>query len=164
MGFFDNMTKESTIMTYLESITYLTGNFIQVSQFVLRNAYRVISLTAAKNKENAYLSGGMSQIEAAEAIANAYILQNKGMGLGSLLKFFEIHPGLSKKDSDDLRFVLNKREYLISFFYIENSNRLAMEDVAVYESVIRELKEYIEKANNLNLSLSKACDKLYQAF
>lgn len=164
MGFFDNITKESTIMTYLESITYLTGNFIQVSQFVLRNAYRVISLTAAKNKENAYLSGGMSQIEAAEAIANAYILQNKGMGLGSLLKFFEIHPGLSKKDSDDLRSVLNKREYLISYFYIENSNRLAMEDVAVYESVIRELKEYIEKANNLNLSLSKACDRLYQAF
>lgn len=151
-------------MTYLESITYLTGKFIQVCQFAVKNAYRVISLTSVKEKENAYMAGSLTQVESAEAIAKAYILQNKGLSEHQLILFFENAKGISKKDMDNLRKILSKRDYIVSYFYIENTPRMAREDVAVYESLITELKEYISIAESLNLSLSKACDRLYRDF
>ncbi len=60
--------------------------------------------------------------------------------------------------------MLNKRDYLVSYFYLENTSRLALEEVAIYESIIKELKEYVELASKLNVSLSKACDRLYSQF
>jgi hypothetical protein len=66
-------------MTYLESITYLTGNFLQVSQFALKNAYRVICLTEGKEKETPYMAGALSQVEACEALAKAYLTMNKSL-------------------------------------------------------------------------------------
>ena len=59
-------------MTYLESITYLTGNFLQVSQFAIKNAYRVITLTESKEKETPYMAGASSLAEAAEALAISF--------------------------------------------------------------------------------------------
>ncbi len=151
-------------MTYLESITYLTGNFLQVSQFALKNAYRVITLTEGKEKETPYMAGGLSQVEACEALAKAYLTMNKSLSGEELSQFFVIHKGLSSKDYKDLKLMLAKRDYLVSYFYIENTPRFALEEVAVYESVIKELKEYVELANKLNVSLSKACDRLYNQF
>ncbi len=151
-------------MTYLESITYLTGNFIQVCQFAIKNAYRVISLTAAKEKETAYMAGSLSQVESAEAIAQAYLVEHKGLSEQQLIIFFENAKGLSKKDMDNLRKVLNKRDYIVNAFYIENTPKLAREDMNVYEAIIKELKENVSLAETLNLSLSKACDRLYRDF
>lgn len=151
-------------MTYLESITYLTGNFIQVCQFVVKNAYRVISLTSMKEKETAYTIHDMSKAEYAEALAKAYVVEHKGLSEQQLIAFFSSAHGLSKKDLDNLKKVLNKRDYIVSYFYIDNTSKLAREEVAIYESIIRELKEYISLAEDLNVSLSKACDRLYRDF
>lgn len=151
-------------MTYLESITFLTGRFLQISQFALKNAYRVISLTQGKEKETPYMKGSMTRAEACEAIASAYLLQNRTFSGQELLVFFQAHPGLSNKDFDALKFVLNKRDYLVSYFFIENSPLFAREEIALFESKITELKEYVDKAEKLNVSLSKACDRLYESF
>lgn len=151
-------------MTYLEKITYLTGNYLQISQFVIKNAYRVIALTEGKEKESYYLSQSSSYVESCEANAKAYILKNESLSGQQLIQFFSMHEGLSKKDFKDLSTVLSKRDYLVSYFYIENSSRMAREDVAIYESIIKELNEYIELANKVNVSLSKACDRLYSSF
>lgn len=151
-------------MTYLESITFLTGRFLQVSQFALKNAYRVVSLTYGKENETPYMKGSMTRQEACEAIAASYLLQNRTFSGKDLITFFEVHPGLSNRDFDALKFVLNKRDYLVSYFFIENSPLLAREEIAIYESKINELKEYVDKAEKLNVSLSKACDRLYGSF
>ncbi len=151
-------------MTYLESITYLTGNFLQVSQFAIKNAYRVITLTESKEKETPYMAGAISLAEAAEALAKAYLTMNNSLSGEELVQFFSLHKGLSSKDFKDLKLILNKRDYLVSYFYLENTSRLALEEVAIYESIIKELKEYVELASTLNVSLSKACDRLYSQF
>ncbi len=151
-------------MTYLEKITFLTGNFLQVSQFVIKNAYRVICLTEGKNKETHYLSKSPEYIEGYESLARSYIIKNESLSGQQLITFFENHVGLSKKDFNDLVKILKKRDYLVSYFFIENSPKMAREEVAVYESLIKELNEYIELANKLNVSLAKACDRLYDMF
>lgn len=151
-------------MTYLESITYLTGNFIQVCQFAIKNAYRIVSLTSAKEKETPYMVGSMSVVESAEAVAKAYFIQNKGLSDYQLINFFENSKGLSKKDMDTLRKLLSKRDYIVNYFFLDNSSKLAREEVAVYESIIKELHEYVDMAEKLNVTLSKACVRLYDSF
>lgn len=150
-------------MTYLESITYLTGNFLQVSQFALKNAYRVICLTEGIDKKTPYIFGA-DLIASFEAIAKSYVINNQALSGEQLIAFFSLHKGLSNQDMADLKKVLKKRDYLVSYFYIENSAQLAREEIAVYESKINELKEYVDLASKLNVSLSKACDRLYNAF
>ena len=92
-------------MTYLESITYLTGNFLQVSQFAIKNAYRVITLTESKEKETPYMAGASSLAEAAEALAKAYLTMNKSLSGEELVQFFSLHKGLSSKDFKDLKLI-----------------------------------------------------------
>lgn len=151
-------------MTYLEKITYLTGNFLQVSQFALKNAYRVIALSEGKSRETHYFSGDMTQVEACEAIAREYLHKGLNLSGAELADFFSKHQGLSVKDYNNLKKMLLKRDYIVSLFYIENSSQLAREEVAIYESKINELQEYVDLASKLNVSLSKACDRLYDMF
>ena len=124
-------------MTYLEKITYLTGNFIQLSQFTLKNAFRFICLLDNKNRENAYTE---------QSDAGFVVAENKGLSL---------------KDYQKLTFVLKKRDYIVSAFYLDNANQIATEEIAVYVSKINELQGYCDKAMELNQNLVKECDRLY---
>ena len=124
-------------MTYLEKITYLTGNFIQLSQFTLKNAFRFICLLDNKNRENASTE---------QSDAGFVVAENKGLSL---------------KDYQKLTFVLKKRDYIVSAFYLDNANQIATEEIAVYVSKINELQGYCDKAMELNQNLVKECDRLY---
>ncbi len=147
-------------MTYLEKITYLTGNFIQVSQFTLKNAFRFICLLENKNKETSYTKQSDAGFVVAEKKANDLIVEFTFKGSEEILKFLS-DKGLSTKDYQKLSFVLKKRDYVVSAFYLDNANQIATEEVAVYVSKINELQEYCDKAVELNQILAKECDRLY---
>ena len=102
-------------MTYLEKITYLTGNFIQLSQFTLKNAFRFICLLDNKNRENAYTEQSDAGFVVAENKAKELIQQFTFKGSDEILSFLE-NKGLSLKDYQKLTFVLKKRDYMVSAF------------------------------------------------
>ena len=147
-------------MTYLEKITYLTGNFIRLSQFTLKNAFRFICLLDNKNRENAYTEQSDAGFVVAENKAKELIQQFTFKGSDEILSFLE-NKGLSLKDYQKLTFVLKKRDYIVSAFYLDNANQIATEEIAVYVSKINELQGYCDKAMELNQTLVKECDRLY---
>ena len=146
-------------MTYLEKITYLTGNFIRLSQFTLKNAFRFICLLDNKNRENAYTEQSDAGFVVAENKAKELIQQFTFKGSDEILSFLE-NKGLSLKDYQKLTFVLKKRDYIVSAFYLDNANQIATEEIAVYVSKINELQGYCDKAMELNQNLVKECDRL----
>jgi hypothetical protein len=147
-------------MTFLEKITFLTGKFLQLSQYVLKNAYRAVSLIDAKEKydqkEEKSLVLAASEVKAISLITD---MENKGSA--ELISFFN-DKGLDEKDKASLKTLLLKRDYLVSYFYIDNANSLAKEDPGIYESKIAELNDYCSMATKLNKSLSKVCDDIYE--
>ena len=81
-------------------------------------------------------------------------------GSDEILSFLE-NKGLSLKDYQKLTFVLKKRDYIVSAFYLDNANQIATEEIAVYVSKINGLQGYCDKAMELNQNLVKECDRLY---
>lgn len=147
-------------MTYLEKITYLTGNFIQLAQFTLKNAFRFICLLDNKNRENAYTEQSDAGFVVAENKAKELVEQFTFKGSDEILSFLQ-DKGLSLKDYQKLTFVLKKRDYIVSAFYLDNANQIATEEIAVYVSKINELQGYCDKAMELNQNLVKECNRLY---
>lgn len=151
-------------MTYLERITYLTGNFIQVCQFTVKNAFRVIALTEGKEKQTYYMQNSYEYIQTLEATSKEYLKSSESLSGEKLSEFFTSHHGLSSKDLKDLTSLLTFRDKLIASFYLDNSYAISKEDVTVYEGLIADLTKKIEKLEKLNVSFSKACDRLYDSF
>lgn len=148
-------------MTYLEKITYLTGNFIQLSQFVLKNAYRLVSLIEAKEQETVYTKNSTGSLVAAETKADSMVRENTFLGSEEILLKLQ-NKGLSEKLLKEIFFVAKKRDYVVSRFYLDNAKEIATEEIAVYNSKINELQEYCDKAMETNQHLAKECDKLYR--
>jgi hypothetical protein len=44
---------------------------------------------------------------------------------------------------------------------MDNSEALGREEVAIYESKIKELEEYCQDCDKLNVELNKLCDRFY---
>ncbi len=147
-------------MTYLEKITYLTGNFIQLCQFTLKNAFRFTCLLENKNKETNYTKQSDAGFVMAENKAKDLIVEYTFKGSDEILSYLS-DKGLSTKDFQKLTFILKKRDYVVSAFYLDNANQIATEEIAVYVSKINELQEYCDKAIELNQALAKECDRLY---
>ncbi len=147
-------------MTYLEKITYLTGNFIQLCQFTLKNAFRFTCLLENKNKETNYTKQSDAGFVMAENKAKDLIVKYTFKGSDEILSYLS-DKGLSTKDFQKLTFILKKRDYVVSAFYLDNANQIATEEIAVYVSKINELQEYCDKAIELNQALAKECDRLY---
>jgi hypothetical protein len=145
----------------MEKITYLTGNFLQLSQFAVKNAFRVLYLAKAVSSYDGKLEKSLV-LAGAESLAKSAIVDNESIGSEALLKL--LSAGLSEREQASLRFVILKRDYLVSYFYIDNATPLAREEVAVYESKITELNEYCKRATTLNQELSKSADKIYDTF
>lgn len=148
-------------MTYLEKITYLTGNFIQLSQFTLKNAFRFVTLLENKAKETVYTERSDASYIMAENQAKNLIVDYTFQGSEQILAFLK-GMGLSVKDYEALSFVLKKRDYVVSAFYLDNANQIATEEIAVYVSKINELQGYCDKAIALNKRLAEECDRLYR--
>ena len=144
-------------MTYAEKITYLTGNFIELAQFSLKNACRLVSLI--NRKEETKLDAGAC-FSLAEAEAKKKVEEYTFQGSKKILEDLK-DKGLPIKIFDKLSFVLKKRDYVVSRFYLDNASQIATEQVVVYVSKINELQEYCDAALKLNQVLAKECDKQY---
>ena len=139
-------------MTYAEKITYLTGNFIELAQFCLKNACRLVSLI--NRKEETKLDAGAC-FSLAEAEAKKKVEEYTFQGSEKILE------DLKDKGLPIKIFVLKKRDYVVSRFYLDNASQIATEQVVVYVSKINELQEYCDAALKLNQVLAKECDKQY---
>lgn len=151
-------------MTYIEKITYQTGSFLQIMQFAIKNAYRLTFLTNGSKVENPSLKGNSTILEVQEASAIKELVKNQSFTSKETISYFSSNEGLSKKDLNTLSKLLKKRDYIISYYFIDNASQLAMENALIYESKIKELDEYINEATNLNISISKSIEKQYKAF
>ena len=149
-------------MTYLERITYLVGNFIELSQYVLKNAYRVACLYENSKKLDCYTKG-TEMIVQSEEEAKKLCRTNSMFSSSELEEYFKDR-GLSGKDYSSLVRILRKRDYVSNYFFIENASSLSREEIAVYESKISELQEYCKDASVLIGRLSRESDRLYSLF
>jgi hypothetical protein len=151
-------------MTYLETITYLTGRFLQVSQFALKNALRLVFLTEGAKKVTPYLKNSSEYKDSLSAEAIALFHSKKSNSGEEWISYFETHEGISQKDQKNLYKMLRKRDYIVGTYFYDNSADLGKEDVGIYESKITELKELVSLGEKLSVSLERACDKLYLTF
>lgn len=149
-------------MTYLERITYLVGNFIQLSQYVLKNAYRVSTLYQNSLRLDCYTKGD-EMIVQSEEMAKKLLKEQEGLSSKELSLYFK-DKGLSDKDYRDLTRILLKRDYVVSSFFVENAYALSREEIAVYESKISELEELSRDCSVLIGRLSKESDRMYARF
>lgn len=149
-------------MTYLERITYLVGNFIELSQYVLKNAYRVTTLYENSKGLDCYTKGSEMIVQSEENAKR--LCKEASLLTGKELEGYFLDRGLSEKDYKALVRILRKREYVMSYFFIENAYGLSKEDVMVYESKIQELEDLCKDASVLIGRLSKESDKLYALY
>lgn len=145
-------------------MTYLVGSLMETSQFTLKAAYRVASLYETGKLMDFYTRSG-AMLSQAEARAKEMMEADEFKGSeGQLASLAD--KGISRKDFATLSKVLRKRDYVVSFFFVRNGSLIAREDPAIYESIIAELNEDIDRSRKLLASLSKTADKLrlsYQA-
>lgn len=145
-------------MTYLESITYLTGRFVQISQYLLKTSFRLVSLMEEEKKRLPF-QAKEQRIDGAEAKAEALLSEHQGSSAQQLIDFFS-DKGLSVKDRSELSLLLRKRQYLVGSYFLVNDSALGREEVAIYESKINELKGLNKKARDLNGHFAKLIDQI----
>ncbi len=155
------LSKEAN-MTYLESITYQAGRFLELSQYVLKNAFRVAYLYCGSQKLMPYTKGEQA-LYAAESQAREALSSKRKEGSEALLSFFQ-NKGLSEKDLRALTKMLAQRDYLESGFFLDYGPEFAKEEVTSYERAIHELEAYCQAADDLNVSLASAAEKLSSSF
>ena len=144
-------------MTYLENITFLTGRFVQLSQYLLKTSFRLVALREEEEHRLSYQTKE-SILSGAEAKAETYLSSSQGLSADDLIAFFS-GKGISVKDRNELSFLLRKRQYLVGSYFLVNDAALGREDVAIYESKINELKEYNKKARDLNGHFARLIDQ-----
>ena len=137
-------------MTYLERITYLVGEVIELSQYAVKNAYRL----------NAYLQVKLTDKEfstdrniIAEDIAKKAYEKNINKSGKEIIHDLE-NSNLSVKIMNDLTSLLLKRDNLVNNFFIENGYSLSKEDMVVYNDIIAQLEEYSSLAKELNSKIA----------
>ena len=137
-------------MTYIERITYLVGEVIELSQYAVKNAYRL----------NAYLQVKLTDKEfstdrniIAEDIAKKAYEKNINKSGKEIIHDLE-KSNLSVKLMDDLTSLLLKRDNLVNNFFIENGYSLSKEDMVVYNDIIAQLEEYSSLAKELNSKIA----------
>ena len=147
-------------MTYQEKILYLTGNFIQLSQYALDSACRVIALYEAKQEETPYTKGSLGTFTVAENKAKEMRKSFVSLSATEILEKLSGR-GIPVKDFKALTSVLKKRDYVVSSFYLDNEKAIATEEIAVYVSKINELEGYCDEAKKVDQTLAALSDKLY---
>ena len=155
MGFFIGI--KECVMTYLEKILYLSGKYISQCQFVVKTAYRLSFLN--QTKKEGYISS-LDALEVKESQALSQLREHMHYSGEEHITYLQ-DKGFSIKDFALLKKVLLRRDYLISTYYMDNSEALGREEVAIYESKIKELEEYCQDCDKLNVELNKLCDRFY---
>lgn len=138
-------------MTYLERITYLVGEVVELAQYVVKNAYRLNSYLGVGHLDKEFLTD--RNIIAEDQAKKEYekVLNKSGKEIIETLS----NSYLSIKTMEKLSSLLLKRDYLINSFFIDNGYSLSKEDMVVYNDIIAQLEEYSSLAKELNASIAK---------
>ena len=137
-------------MTYLERITYLVGEVIELSQYTVKNAYRLNSYLQVKLLDSEFATDRNIIAENNAKKAYEKNINKSGKEILDDLK----DSNLSVKLMNDLTSLLLKRDHLVNIFFIENGYSLSKEDMVVYNDIISQLEEYSTLAKELNSKIA----------
>ncbi len=138
-------------MTYLERITFLFGEVIEITQYAVKNAYRLNAYLSIGHSEKEFVSDRNIIAENQAKKDYEKVLNKSGKEI--IADFSNSY--LSTKTMNKLSSLLLKRDYLVNSFFIDNGYALSKEDMVVYNDVIAQLEEYSSLAKELNSSLAK---------
>ena len=149
-------------MTHEEKIGLLTGEYIQIVQYTLYSAIKVACLyMQSKNNDN--YRHGSEEVELALAQANQLLREFQSKSTAEKLQFL-CDKGLSVKEYTACKRMLEKRDYILSLFFIDHSKDFASQDVRAYDDIIDELNKLCDEVSSLNQSLSRTMNKLIDEF
>ena len=137
-------------MTYLERITYLVGEFIELSQYAIKNAYRLNSYLNTKKRSEEYTTDRNIIAENKAKESYSKITNKSGSDILNDLK----DSSISTKDMNKIKSLLLKRDNIINTFFIENGYALSKEDLVVYNDIIAQLEEYRDLAKEINVKFA----------
>lgn len=141
-------------MTNAEKITLYTGQCVQQSQLLLKNAFKYSSLLTYSEKSNS-----RSIIELAEKKSVELVNLYQYEGTDKIISFLT-SIGFQTRMIENIKYVLKKRDYLVNFFYIDNEKIMINDKTYLFEAKISEVQMYVLKAREINNVLLKDIDNI----
>ena len=141
-------------MTYLERITFLYGEYIQLTGYLFKNTYMLMTMLSSDDKTMCDSISFFNKVEAESYRAYKYFsslsTEKKEEMISSSL--------LSNRMKKELLNIIDDREKTEYFFFIEND--FSSEEIQRYEQAISQLEEKEENCYRINQQVVKEIDKL----
>ena len=141
-------------MTYLERITFLYGEYIQLTGYLFKNTCMLMTMLSSDDKTMCDSISFFNKVEAESYRAYKYFsslsTEKKEEMISSSL--------LSNRMIKELLNIIDDREKTEYFFFIEND--FSSEEIQRYEQAISQLEEKEENCYRINQQVVKEIDKL----
>ncbi|MDD7607863.1 MAG: hypothetical protein SPJ52_03890 [Candidatus Enterosoma sp.] len=141
-------------MTYLERITFLYGEYIQLTGYLFKNTCMLMTMLSSDDKTMCDSISFFNKVEAESYRAYKYFsslsTEKKEEMISSSL--------LSNRMKKELLNIIDDREKTEYFFFIEND--FSSEEIQRYEQAISQLEEKEENCYRINQQVVKEIDKL----
>lgn len=142
-------------MTYYERITYLIGEYNQLSTYLYSNAVKLITILNNESKfDKEDISSSLNKFEFDSSIEYKKYLE---LSLVDKTNYFSLLPlNVQKKLKESIK----EQNYLNNLFYIEYDNGFEHENVQIYNKAIDELLNKNQNLTSLNSQITKLLDKI----
>lgn len=141
-------------MTYLERITFLYGEYIQLTGYLFKNTCMLMTMLSSDDKTMCDSISFFNKVEAESYRAYKYFsslsTEKKEEMISSSL--------LSNRMKKELLNIIDDREKTEYFFFMEND--FSSEEIQRYEQAISQLEEKEENCYRINQQIVKEIDKL----
>ena len=141
-------------MTYLERITFLYGEYIQLTGYLFKNTCMLMTMLSSDDKTMCDSISFFNKVEAESYRAFKYFsslsTEKKEEMISSSL--------LSNRMKKELLNIIDDREKTEYFFFMEND--FSSEEIQRYEQAISQLEEKEENCYRINQQVVKEIDKL----
>ena len=141
-------------MTYLERITFLYGEYIQLTGYLFKNTCMLMTMLSSDDIAMCDSISFFNKVEAESYRAYKYFsslsTEKKEEMISSSL--------LSNRMKKELLNIIDDREKTEYFFFIEND--FSSEEIQRYEQAISQLEEKEENCYRINQQIVKEIDKL----
>lgn len=141
-------------MTYLERITFLYGEYIQLTGYLFKNTCMLMTMLSSDDKTMCDSISFFNKVEAESYRAYKYFsslsTEKKEEMISSSL--------LSNRMKKELLNIIDDREKTEYFFFMEND--FSSEEIQRYEQAISQLEEKEENCYRINQQVVKEIDKL----
>ena len=141
-------------MTYLERITFLYGEYIQLTGYLFKNTCMLMTMLSSDDKTMCDSISFFNKVEAESYRAYKYFsslsTEKKEEMISSSL--------LSNRMKKELLNIIDDREKTEYFFFIEND--FSSEEIQRYEQAISQLEEKEENCYRINQQVVKEIEKL----